>query len=79
MARLGLSALKSLLRRAGLRRSTPAQSWAVPQASWSRPLGLGWNKPYSVRYASNLDDGPTTACLSGASAPAASAGHPMAT
>ncbi|MEN9879204.1 MAG: hypothetical protein RLZZ158_2243 [Cyanobacteriota bacterium] len=29
-----------------------------PPASWSRPFGLGWEKPYTVRYASNLDDGP---------------------
>ncbi|MEB3317132.1 MAG: GH116 family glycosyl-hydrolase, partial [Cyanobacteriota bacterium] len=27
-------------------------------ASWSHPLGGGWDKPYTVRYASNLDDGP---------------------
>jgi non-lysosomal glucosylceramidase len=27
-------------------------------ASWSRPFGLGWQRPYTVRYASNLDDGP---------------------
>jgi non-lysosomal glucosylceramidase len=26
--------------------------------SWQRPFGLGWEKPYTVRYASNLDDGP---------------------
>jgi non-lysosomal glucosylceramidase len=24
----------------------------------ARPFGLGWEKPYTVRYASNLDDGP---------------------
>ncbi|MGA0021143.1 MAG: GH116 family glycosyl-hydrolase, partial [Vulcanococcus sp.] len=57
MARLGLSALKSLLRRRGLGRSN-APSWQPPQASWSHPMGLGWQKPYTVRYASNLDDGP---------------------
>ena len=62
MARLGLSALKSLLRRAGLSRSGPRAAtrgaWQPPQASWSRPFGLGWESPYTVRYASNLDDGP---------------------
>ena len=30
----------------------------IPESSWKRPLGLGWDKPYTVRYASNLDDGP---------------------
>ncbi|MGG6298166.1 GH116 family glycosyl hydrolase [Leptolyngbya sp. AN02str] len=30
----------------------------VPDCAWKRPLGLGWEKPYTVRYASNLDDGP---------------------
>ncbi|MEB3357247.1 MAG: GH116 family glycosyl hydrolase [Synechococcales bacterium] len=25
---------------------------------WQRPIGLGWEAPYTVRYASNLDDGP---------------------
>ncbi|NEO32089.1 MAG: bile acid beta-glucosidase [Symploca sp. SIO3C6] len=30
----------------------------IPECSWKRPLGLGWEKPYTVRYASNLDDGP---------------------
>jgi non-lysosomal glucosylceramidase len=30
----------------------------IPSCSWQRPLGLGWAKPYTVRYASNLDDGP---------------------
>ena len=58
MARLGLSALKSLLRRAGLRRSKRPATWQPPAASWSRPLGQGWSSPYTVRYASNLDDGP---------------------
>ncbi len=57
MARLGLSALKSLLSRKGLGRSSTT-SWQPPQASWSRPMGLGWQAPYTVRYASNLDDGP---------------------
>lgn len=30
----------------------------IPSCAWSRPIGLGWEKPYTVRYASNLDDGP---------------------
>ncbi|HBE19639.1 MAG TPA: bile acid beta-glucosidase [Cyanobacteria bacterium UBA11367] len=30
----------------------------IPSSTWQRPLGLGWAKPYTVRYASNLDDGP---------------------
>ncbi len=30
----------------------------IPPCAWSRPLGLGWEKPYTVRYTSNLDDGP---------------------
>jgi non-lysosomal glucosylceramidase len=30
----------------------------IPASAWSRPIGLGWEKPYTVRYASNLDDGP---------------------
>lgn len=30
----------------------------IPECSWNRPLGLVWEKPYTVRYASNLDDGP---------------------
>ena len=29
-----------------------------PGATWQRPIGLGWERPYTVRYASNLDDGP---------------------
>ena len=53
MAPLGLSALRNLLRR----RPRP-ESWTAPEASWSRPFGLGWETPYTVRYASNLDDGP---------------------
>lgn len=31
---------------------------ALPDCAWSRPLGLGWERPYAVRRASNLDDGP---------------------
>jgi non-lysosomal glucosylceramidase len=30
----------------------------IPACAWKRPIGLGWDKPYTVRYASNLDDGP---------------------
>ncbi|AFY32103.1 GH116 family glycosyl hydrolase [Calothrix sp. PCC 7507] len=30
----------------------------IPVCTWSRPIGLGWDKPYTVRYASNIDDGP---------------------
>ncbi|MDF5737704.1 MULTISPECIES: GH116 family glycosyl hydrolase [unclassified Nostoc] len=30
----------------------------IPSCTWSRPIGLGWEKPYTVRYASNIDDGP---------------------
>jgi non-lysosomal glucosylceramidase len=30
----------------------------IPTCAWNRPIGLGWDKPYTVRYASNLDDGP---------------------
>ena len=48
----GLRALQELMRR-GSDRSKPA-----PPASWSRPIGMGWEQPYTVRYASNLDDGP---------------------
>ncbi len=59
MARPSLSALKSLLRRALPSRPRGARHcWQAPPASWSRPLGQGWERPYTVRYASNLDDGP---------------------
>jgi len=30
----------------------------IPACAWSRPIGLGWERPYTVRYPSNLDDGP---------------------
>ncbi len=53
MAPFGLSALSSLLRGPGAGRSAQA-----PPASWQRPIGQGWEAPYTVRYASNLDDGP---------------------
>ncbi|BAZ06285.1 GH116 family glycosyl hydrolase [Calothrix sp. NIES-3974] len=33
----------------------------IPVAcTWSRGIGVGWEKPYQVRYASNIDDGPYT-------------------
>ena len=56
MARFGLSALKSLLG-SGLGSQAKRPSWQAPSASWQRPFGLGWEQPYTVRYASNLDDG----------------------
>lgn len=31
---------------------------SIPDAAWRRPLGLDWEHPYTVRYGSNLDDGP---------------------
>jgi non-lysosomal glucosylceramidase len=34
------------------------QRTAAAAATWQRPIGLGWERPYTVRYASNLDDGP---------------------
>ncbi|MBU7583777.1 MAG: bile acid beta-glucosidase [Nostoc sp. TH1S01] len=37
---------------------TNQQSPEIPSCTWNRPIGLGWDKPYTVRYASNLDDGP---------------------
>jgi non-lysosomal glucosylceramidase len=52
MARFGLSALQSMLRSRGTARAD------APPASWSRAFGQGWEQPYTVRYASNLDDGP---------------------
>ncbi|NET55610.1 MAG: bile acid beta-glucosidase [Symploca sp. SIO2E6] len=30
----------------------------IPDCSWQRPLGLGWDQPYTASDASNLDDGP---------------------
>lgn len=77
MARFGLSALRSLLRGQGSGRSA-GSSWQAPAASWSRPFGLGWERPYTVRYASNLDDGPNHGAPLGASVPAASAEAPTA-
>ncbi|OKH60433.1 GH116 family glycosyl hydrolase [Scytonema sp. HK-05] len=37
---------------------TKLPSSVIPSCTWSRPIGLGWDKPYTVRYASNIDDGP---------------------
>jgi non-lysosomal glucosylceramidase len=31
---------------------------AIPAPAWQRPFDQGWDNPYTVRYASNLDDGP---------------------
>ncbi|MEB3240974.1 MAG: GH116 family glycosyl-hydrolase, partial [Synechococcus sp.] len=53
MAPFGLNTARALLRRAGRSGANPN-----PTASWSRPFGLGWEQPYTVRYESNLDDGP---------------------
>ena len=30
----------------------------IPSCTWNRPIGLGWEQPYTVRNPSNLDDGP---------------------
>ncbi|WP_088891509.1 GH116 family glycosyl hydrolase [Leptolyngbya ohadii] len=30
----------------------------IPESAWTRSIGSGWDKPYTVRYASNIDDGP---------------------
>jgi non-lysosomal glucosylceramidase len=51
MPPFGFSALRNL------GRSGPEAS-SAPPATWQRPFGLGWERPYTVRYASNLDDGP---------------------
>ncbi|MBH8565196.1 bile acid beta-glucosidase [Nostoc sp. CENA67] len=37
---------------------TNQPSSKIPSCTWNRPIGLGWDKPYTVRYASNIDDGP---------------------
>ncbi|GBF81307.1 GH116 family glycosyl hydrolase [Aphanothece sacrum] len=31
----------------------------IPSCAWKRPIGQAWDNPYTVRYASNLDDGPS--------------------
>ncbi len=33
-------------------------SHKIPPYTWHRPIGLDWDNPYTVRYGSNLDDGP---------------------
>ncbi|QEY31958.1 bile acid beta-glucosidase [Synechococcus sp. RSCCF101] len=50
MAPLGLTSLRDRFR------SQPEEP--ALEASWSRAFGMGWEKPFTVRYASNLDDGP---------------------
>jgi non-lysosomal glucosylceramidase len=30
----------------------------IPDSAWKRSIGSGWDNPYTVRYASNIDDGP---------------------
>ncbi|MGI0492961.1 GH116 family glycosyl-hydrolase, partial [Alkalinema pantanalense CENA528] len=30
----------------------------IPSCAWRRSIGQGWDNPYTVRYPSNLDDGP---------------------
>jgi non-lysosomal glucosylceramidase len=30
----------------------------IPDCTWQRPISLDWDTPYTVRYPSNLDDGP---------------------
>jgi len=30
----------------------------IPSCTWNRPIGSGWDNPYTVRNPSNLDDGP---------------------
>ena len=52
---------KSKLRQAQLpiqNRMTNQSVSEIPICAWSRPIGLGWDKPYTVRYPSNIDDGP---------------------
>ncbi len=31
----------------------------IPDCAWQRLIGKDWDNPYTVRYASNLDDGPS--------------------
>jgi len=38
--------------------ATSTTASAQLPASWSHPVGGSWDNPYTVRYASNLDDGP---------------------
>ncbi|MEO0014109.1 MAG: hypothetical protein RLZZ535_2498, partial [Cyanobacteriota bacterium] len=37
---------------------TNQQPIQIPHCAWQRSIGKGWDHPYTVRYASNLDDGP---------------------
>ncbi len=37
---------------------THQPSLEIPPCTWNRPIGLGWEKPYTVRRTDNLDDGP---------------------
>ncbi len=37
---------------------TKKASPTIPPYTWNRPIGLGWENPYTVRYKSNIDDGP---------------------
>ncbi|PSB14390.1 bile acid beta-glucosidase, partial [filamentous cyanobacterium CCP2] len=32
--------------------------FSIPACAWSRAIGQGWTQPYTVRYPSNIDDGP---------------------
>jgi len=50
MPPLGLNSLRDRFR--------PPNRAGATEASWSRPFGLGWEQPFTVRYSSNLDDGP---------------------
>ena len=36
----------------------PIQRPQIPDCTWKRSIGKGWNDIYNVRYKSNLDDGP---------------------
>lgn len=40
------------------RRGTLLSLVEIADFTWNRPIGLGWERPYTVRYVSNLDDGP---------------------
>ncbi|MGF1478673.1 MAG: GH116 family glycosyl hydrolase [Cyanophyceae cyanobacterium] len=37
---------------------SPISRPQIPSCAWKRSLGLGWDNPYTVRRADNLDDGP---------------------
>ncbi|MGL6280963.1 MAG: GH116 family glycosyl-hydrolase, partial [Microcoleaceae cyanobacterium] len=38
--------------------NTEKSIFNIPSQTWQRDIGKGWEKPYTVRYPSNLDDGP---------------------